>query len=66
MLNERVFAADHSHPAEQGTPVTCPGERTVQTRKKSMKEGVRVDEQIWSQVQEIADGNLNVTDISGK
>lgn len=66
MLNERVAAADCSHPAREGTQVTCPGERTMQTRERSMKEGVQVDEQIWSQVQAIADGDLDVTDISGK
>ena len=29
-----------------------------------MKNGVNVDEQIWAQIQAIADGNLDVIDIS--
>lgn len=50
MLNRRIAAADASHPLQEGNPVTCPGERTMITRKRSMKEGITVDEGIWAQV----------------
>ncbi len=64
MLNRRVEAADATHPVKEGGKVTCPGERTVQTRAKSMKEGVVVDETVWAQVQAVANGDLSVTDIA--
>lgn len=54
MLNHRVAAADAAHPIEEGKSVTCPGERTMATRAKSMKEGVNVDESVWAQVQKLA------------
>lgn len=66
MLNRRVAAADASHPEREGGHVTCPGERTVSTRAKSMKEGVSVDESIWEQIQSIAAGNLDTKDIASK
>lgn len=65
-LYQRVAAADATHPEKEGGHVTCPGERTLATRAKSMKEGVVVDEQIWAQICSIAEGNLDVTDISSK
>ena len=65
-LDQRVAAADATHPEKEGGHVTCPGERTLATRAKSMKEGVVVDEQIWAQICSIAEGNLDVTDISSK
>ena len=54
MLNHRVAAADAAHPIEESQPVTCPGERTMANRAKSMKEGVNVDESVWAQVRELA------------
>lgn len=54
MLNHRVEAADAAHPIEEGKAVTCPGERTMATRAKSLREGVNVDESVWAQVQELA------------
>lgn len=66
MLNKRVDAADSSHPEKEGGKVTCPGERTMDVRKASMENGVQVDDQIWSQVKAIADGNLDVIDIASK
>ena len=55
-----VAAADATHPEKEGGHVTCPGERTLATRAKSMKEGVVVDEQIWAQICSIAEGNPGV------
>ncbi|MDK2965127.1 3-dehydro-L-gulonate 2-dehydrogenase [Lacrimispora sp.] len=66
MLNRRVAAADDSHPEKEGGKVTCPGERTVETRKQSMENGVTVDEQIWNQILAIASGNLDTKDIASK
>ncbi|MCI8741824.1 MAG: 3-dehydro-L-gulonate 2-dehydrogenase [Lachnospiraceae bacterium] len=63
-LNRRVAAADATHPDREGGKVTCPGERTKVTRARSMKEGVAVDETIWSQICSIAEGNLDVKDIA--
>ena len=54
MLNHRVAAADAAHPIEESQSVTCPGERTMANRAKSMREGVNVDESVWAQVQELA------------
>lgn len=66
MLNHRVEAADSSHPEIEGSKVTCPGERTMQVRQRSMEEGIQVDDKIWEQVKEISEGNLEVIDIASK
>lgn len=66
MLNRRVAAADASHPEKEESPVTCPGERTLITRKRSKKEGVSVDESIWEQVVAISQGHLDIEDIASK
>lgn len=60
MLNKRVAAADASHPEREGGHVSCPGERTIATRIKSMKEGVCVDETIWAQIQSLAAGRRTI------
>lgn len=64
MLNKRVAAADSAHPINEKNPVSCPGERTVKTSAKNMKEGVTADETVWKEVQSLATGNLNVTDVA--
>ena len=66
MLNRRVAAADASHPEREGGHVTCPGERTVTTRAKSMTDGVSVDEAIWAQIQSLAAGNMETEDIASR
>jgi 3-dehydro-L-gulonate 2-dehydrogenase len=66
MLNKRVAAADATHPEKEGGKVTCPGERTIETRKKSMESGVNVDELIWDQIVAISKGNLDTKDIASK
>lgn len=66
MLNRRVEAADASHPEREGTKVTCPGERTMQTREESKEKGVSVNESIWEQVVAISEGKMENQDISGK
>lgn len=66
MLNKRVKAANSAHPENPERPVKCPGESTIERRKKSMAEGVNVDEVVWKQVQAIAAGDLNTHDIASK
>ena len=66
MLDKRVAAADSSHPEEAGRKVSCPGERTIQARRESMEKGIQVNKQIWEQVKAIADGNMDITDISAR
>ncbi len=65
-LNDRVAAADATAPDREGGQVTCPGERTAATREKNLAEGVVVDELIWQQIQELAAGNLQTSDIASK
>jgi Malate/L-lactate dehydrogenases len=55
MLNKRVSAAAKASSIAEGETVSCPGERTVQTRAKSMKEGVQANETVWAEVQALAD-----------
>ena len=62
--DNRVKRADMAHPVNPNSPVKCPGENTVQRRIASMNEGVNVDEKIWEQIKSIADGNLDIVDIS--
>lgn len=67
MLNHRVAAADSAHPENENNPVTCPGERTISTRAKSMADGVNVDELVWQQVCDIANGKIDdVKDMASK
>ncbi len=66
LLNARVNAADSTHPDKEEGHVYCPGERTMNTRKKSMSDGITVNENVWNQIKAIADGNLNITDVSSK
>lgn len=56
MLNHRVAVADSAHPIDPKHPVKCPGESTVTRRRKSMTEGVHVDDTIWEQVCALAEG----------
>ena len=66
MLNKRVNAADASHPEKEGGSVTCPGERTIKTRRRSMEDGINVEELIWNQIVAISEGNLDTEDIASK
>lgn len=56
ILNKRVKIADEAHPIDAKHPVKCPGESTIERRKKSMSEGVNVDPAIWEQVKALAEG----------
>ncbi|WP_040652071.1 3-dehydro-L-gulonate 2-dehydrogenase [Olsenella profusa] len=56
MVNERIARADAATPLDPDYPVTYPGERTLQTRERNLREGVVVDEMIWQQVCGLAEG----------
>lgn len=62
--DKRVERASESHPARAGDHVYYPGERAMSSRERSMEKGVAADEQIWRQVCAIAEGNLDIVDIS--
>jgi 3-dehydro-L-gulonate 2-dehydrogenase len=64
MWDERVARADGAHPIDPAHPVHCPGESTAERRKKNMKEGVPVDEQIWEQIQALAQGRKVTKDLT--
>lgn len=66
MLDRRVAAADAAHPINPARPIKCPGENTIERRKKSLEDGVVVDENVWAQIQSLAAGDLNVRDIASK
>lgn len=64
-LDARVVAADATEAIDPTRPVACPGEHTLMRRDKSAKEGVRVDETVWKQVQDLASGSKgDITDVS--
>lgn len=65
MFNERIDAATASHPINDGGRVFYPGERALEERRRSAKEGVNVDEKIWEQIKSLSSGNLETLDISG-
>ena len=60
----RVQRADSAHPSNIKFSVKSPGEGTMERRKYSMENGINIDEKIWVQIKAIADGDLNIVDIS--
>ncbi|HCW54901.1 3-dehydro-L-gulonate 2-dehydrogenase [Galactobacillus timonensis] len=66
IVNRRIEAADNAHPIKEGSRVRVPGEGTLARRKRSMAEGVTVDETVWAQVQSLAAGNMETTDIASR
>jgi 3-dehydro-L-gulonate 2-dehydrogenase len=55
-IADRIVAALHKGAAAAGETVRYPGERTLETRRKSLAEGVFVDESVWREVQVLASG----------
>lgn len=47
LIKEIIAYTKTSRPESDGKPISYPGENTLRTREKSMKEGVFVDERIW-------------------
>jgi len=50
LIEEIISYSKTSTPESEGKSIAYPGENTLKTREKSLKEGVWVDERIWAQV----------------
>jgi 3-dehydro-L-gulonate 2-dehydrogenase len=50
LIEEIIAYTKTSTPEHEGGSISYPGENTLRTREKSLKEGVLVDERIWEQV----------------
>jgi 3-dehydro-L-gulonate 2-dehydrogenase len=50
-IEEIISYTKTSRPEHAGGSISYPGENTLRTREKSLKEGVLVDERIWEKVQ---------------
>jgi len=50
LIEEILSYAKSSRPIQEGMSIFYPGENTLLTRNKSLKEGVWVDEKIWAHV----------------
>jgi 3-dehydro-L-gulonate 2-dehydrogenase len=61
-IADRIVDALHEGAAAAGEDARYPGERTLETRRKSLAEGVFVDEGIWREVQVLANGG-ELTDL---
>lgn len=55
-IADRIVNALHEGATEAGETVRYPGERTLETRRKSLDEGVFVDDAMWRQVEELQGG----------
>lgn len=53
VIEEIIGYAKTSRPVDGHTHISYPGENTLRTREKSLKEGVWVDEKIWQTVLEL-------------
>ena len=53
IINETLDYIHSATPSEAGGRVTYPGERTLETRVKNMKEGIPVEESIWEEVRKL-------------
>jgi len=52
-IEEIISYTKTSRPEHEGGTISYPGENTLRTREKSLKEGVLVDERIWAKVKEL-------------
>gem|GEM_PF-6805293 len=50
VIEEILAYTKTSKPEHEGGSISYPGENTLRTREKSLKEGVLVDEGIWEKV----------------
>ncbi|MDR3694363.1 3-dehydro-L-gulonate 2-dehydrogenase [Mucilaginibacter sp.] len=50
LIEEIISYTKTSRPVDEGGSISYPGENTLRTREKSLKEGVWVDEKIWEKV----------------
>jgi len=52
-IDEIISYTKTSRTEHEGGTISYPGENTLRTREKSLKEGVLVDERIWAKVKEL-------------
>lgn len=50
LIEEIINYTKTSRPVDEGGSISYPGENTLRTREKSLKDGVWVDEKIWEKV----------------
>lgn len=50
LIEEILLYSKNGEPADAAKPVRYPGEETLRTREKNMKEGIPVDEKIWNEI----------------
>ncbi len=50
LIEEIIAYSKSSRPVHEGGSISYPGENTLRTREKSLKDGVLVDERIWQTV----------------
>ena len=53
IINETLDYIHSATPTEPEGRITYPGERTLETRLKNMKEGIPVEESIWNQIKKL-------------
>ncbi|HHT25496.1 MAG TPA: 3-dehydro-L-gulonate 2-dehydrogenase [Clostridiaceae bacterium] len=54
MIKNRIDAVHNAKPEKEGDTVTVPGERSLAKRAYNLANGVPVNEQVWTRVQELA------------
>lgn len=55
LLNEIIDYTHDVEPMKKGDSTYYPGERTLQTRRKNLKEGIPISNQVWEQVVKLAE-----------
>ncbi|MEO3404222.1 3-dehydro-L-gulonate 2-dehydrogenase [Mucilaginibacter sp. CAU 1740] len=50
LINEIINYTKTSTPEHEGASISYPGEGTLKTRERNLKEGIPVDDKIWAQV----------------
>jgi len=53
LIDEIISYTKTSRPVEEGSTISYPGENSLKTRERSLRDGVLVDERIWEKVLEI-------------
>ena len=50
LINQIIDYVKSSTPVDASRPITYPGERTLMTRIRNLRDGIPVDEGIWKEV----------------
>ena len=53
LLNEIIAYTRDVEPMHQGDEVYYPGERTLQSRKRNLIEGIEVNDEVWSKIEQL-------------